>query len=383
MALTWPAAAADSDIDTALARVSALEQTNDFTGIEQLLRPFEDSKNGEVEYYLAYARMNLAINQKRPEEIRPGDLQPAIDMAERATQHGSKEAWNLLYMIYGNGWGVPVHGKDAIAYLKRGIDAGDAGAKLNYAIQLYEGSSFVERNVDAACPLFDQLTKAGEALPLVAYYEGLVRFLGQCGRTPDKKAGMDLILIAADHGVRDAERDIGKNYEFGWATTADDTQAVAWYEKAADHGDPEAQWRLGMAYVLGRLGKTQDYGKARSYFEGAAASGYARAMTDLGSMLASGEGMPRDFAKAKALYEQAAAAGDGRAFRELAVMHAQGEGVPVDLVAARVLYLKGVQAGMADDPQVKQLIEARMTSEQLDASQRQFEQAQDPKGNKR
>jgi hypothetical protein len=42
--------------------------------------------------------------------------------------------------------------------------------------------------------------------------------------------------------------------------------------------------------------------------------------------------------------------------------------------------LKGLQAGMADDPQVKQLIEARMASEQLEASQRQFEQAQSAKG---
>ena len=379
-ALTSSAVAADSDIDTALARLGPLEQKNDFAGIEQLLRPFEDSKNGQVEYYLAFARMNLAIDRKRPDEIRPGELQPAIDMARRAALHGSKEAWNLLYMIYGNGWGVPVQGKEAIAYLKRGIDAGDAGAKLNYAIQLYMGSQFVERDVDAACPLFDQLTNTGEGLPLVAYYEGLIRFLGQCGKTADRKAGMDLIRISADRGVRDAERDMGKNYEFGWTVTPDDAQAIAWYEKAADHGDPEAQWRLGMAYVLGRLGEAQDYGKARSYFESAAASGYSRAMTDLGSMSASGEGVPRDFAKAKTLYEQAAAAGDERAFRELAVMYFQGEGVPVDLVAARAFYLRGLQAGMADDPQLKQLIEARMTSEQLEASQHQFEQAQRAKG---
>jgi TPR repeat protein len=157
-------------------------------------------------------------------------------------------------------------------------------------------------------------------------------------------------------------------------------QAVTWYEKAADHGDPDAQWRLGMAYVIGRLGKTQDYGKARRYFEGAAASGYARAMTDLGSMFASGEGMPRDFDKAKKLYEQGAAAGDERAFRELAVMHAQGEGMPVDLVAARVFYLKGLRAGLAEEPQVRQLIESRMTPEQLDASQRQFESAPNAQG---
>lgn len=378
MLLSCFAAAADSSIKVALARLGAMEQANDFVGIEKLLLPYENSENAEVEYYLAFARMNQAINGKNPNEIRVGELQSSIDMAERATRHGSKEAWNLLYMIYGNGWGVPVQEKRALAYLKQGVDAGDPGAKLNYAIQLYTGSPLVERDVDASCLMFGQLDKAGAGLPLVAYYEGLIRFSGQCGKTVDRKAGMDLIRIAADHGVRDAERDIGKNYEFGWTAAVDESQAAVWYEKAADHGDPEAQWRLGMAFVLGRLGKAQDYGKARGYFEDAAASEYVRALTDLGSMYAAGEGMPRDFAKAKALYQQAATAGDGRAFRELAVMHAQGEGMPVDLVAARVLYLRGLQAEMADDPHVRQLIEGRMTSEQLNESQRQFEQGQTP-----
>ncbi len=376
LALWCPAIAADTGVDAALARVGPLEAAGDFAGIEHLLRPFEESGNGRVEYYLAFARMNLAIEGKQPNEIRAADIQPAIDLAQRATRHGSKEAWNLLYMIHGNGWGVPAQGVKALGYSRRGVAAGDPGAKLNYAIQLYQGSALVARDVDAACPLFDQLARAEAGLPLVAYYAGLIRFRGQCGRPADRAAGMELIRIAADHAVREAERDVGKNHEFGWTVPVDAAQAAAWYEKAAGHGDPEAQWRLGMAYVGARLGKTQDYARARRNFESAAASGHAPAMTDLGSMYAGGEGVPRDFARAKALYEQAAAAGDARAFRDLAILHAQGEGVPVDLVAARVFYLQGLQAGMADDPQVRQLIERRMTPAQRDAAQRRFEQAQ-------
>ena len=375
-ALSWPVAAAQSDADAALARLGPLEKAGDFAGIERLLRPFEASGNAQVEYYLAFARMNLAIDGKKPDGIRPGDVQPVIRLAQRAARHGSREAWNLLYMIHGNGWGVPVRKDKALDALQRGVAAGDPGAKFNYAIQLYQGSPLVARDIEAACPLFDELARAEGLRPVVAYYEGLIRFHGQCGRTADRAAGMELIRVAADHGVRAAERDLGKHHEFGWTTPVDPALAAAWYAKAAGRGDPEAEWRLGMAYVGGWLGKPRDYAQARRYFESAAASGYAPAMTDLGSMLADGEGVPRDVARAKALYDQGAVAGDARAFRELAILHAQGEGVPVDLVAARVSYLQGLQAGMAEDPQVRQLIESRLTPEQREASQRRFEQGQ-------
>jgi TPR repeat protein len=367
--------AAEPDIDAALARVGPLEESSDFAGIADLLRPYAASGNAEVEYYLGFAYMNQAIIGRRPEDVQPIAIQPAIDFAQRAARHGSKEAWNLLYLIYGQGLGVPVAAADAVGYLKRGIAAGDQAAKMNYAIQLYEGSPLVERDLDVACVLFDELVADKAMLEVVSYYAGVILFRGQCGKTADKAAGIDLIRMAADHGMRSAERDMGKNSEFGWVGPVDEAQVLAWYGKAAGHGDPEAQWRVGMIYVNGEFGQRQDFAKAREHFEGSAASNYPNALTDLGSMYAAGEGVDRDFAKAKELYEQAAGAGAPRALRELAVMYAQGEGVAVDLVKARVLYLEALRKGLAEDEPLKRLLEAKMSPEQVRESDQQSQQA--------
>ncbi len=355
--LAGGAFAADSRVDAALTRVSTLESKSDFAGIAALLRPYATSGNAEVEYYLAFATMNLAISGHQPEEIKPADIQPAIDFAERSGNHGSKEAWNLLYMIYGNGFGVPVSAEKAISYLKKGIAAGDQAAKLNYAVQLYEGSPLVDRNLESACVLFNALTADKAMLQIVSYYAGVIVFRGQCGKTANKVAGINLIRAAAEQGFRSAERDMGKNYEFGWTGPPDAPEAIGWYEKAAEHGDAEAQWRLGITYVNGDLGKAQDYAKARQNFEGSAASGYPKAFTDLGSMYAMGEGVERDPMKARQLYEQGADAGDARASRELAVVYSQGEGVPVDFVKARKLYSDAVEQGLERDGALEKVLD--------------------------
>ncbi|MCB2079978.1 MAG: sel1 repeat family protein [Novosphingobium sp.] len=362
----------EPDVGSALARAHALEQQLEFTEVIQTLRPFEDSGNADVEFGLANAYMNLAINGRKPDEIKAQDIQPAIDFAQRAAAHGSKEAWNLLYMIHGNGWGTPVDADKALDFLKRGVAAGDAGAKTNYAIQLYQGSELVPRDRAAACPLIDELARDPSTQVVMVYYAGLVRFLGQCGMKADKVAGVNLIEIAAEHGVRDAERDMGKNYEFGWRDAKDLKRALDWYEKAAGHGDPHSQWRIGMAWLNGEL-RQKDSAEAVDYFEQAAASGDANGMVDLGVMYSTGDGVAKDFDKARSLYEEAAALGSPEAYRELAVIYANGEGVVSDPVRARTLYLQAIELGSPEKPALLQAIESRASPDQISKSDKQFQ----------
>jgi TPR repeat protein len=129
-ALSGAAFASNHDVDAALVRLGPLEQAGDFAGIDKLLRPYADSGNGQVEYYLAFAGLNLAIDGKKPSDIQAVDIQSAIRFAEHAAQHGTAQAWNLLYIIYGNGYGIPAQSDKALGYLKRGVEAGDEGATL-------------------------------------------------------------------------------------------------------------------------------------------------------------------------------------------------------------------------------------------------------------
>ena len=71
-------------------------------------------------------------------------------------------------------------------------------------------------------------------------------------------------------------------------------------------------FNLGMRYENGD-GVAQDYGKAREWFEKAAAKDNSDAMNNLGGLYDNGEGVARDYRKAREWYEKAAAKGNENA----------------------------------------------------------------------
>jgi TPR repeat protein len=69
-------------------------------------------------------------------------------------------------------------------------------------------------------------------------------------------------------------------YANGRGVPEDDQQAVAWYRKAAEHGLPDAQYSLGLAYEAGR-GVPQDLTLAMAWFRKAAEQGHKEAKAKL------------------------------------------------------------------------------------------------------
>ena len=59
--------------------------------------------------------------------------------------------------------------------------------------------------------------------------------------------------------------------------------AVSWYRKAADQGDANAQYNLGIMYDNGQ-GVPQDYAAAAAWYRKAADQGDARGQSNLGLM---------------------------------------------------------------------------------------------------
>jgi uncharacterized protein len=356
----------------AIVRADALEKEQDYPAIIGTLEPYADSGDGEIEIRLATAYLNLGINGSKAAEIDNEDMRHALEFAQRAANHGQAIAFNLLYQFYGNGWGVPVDNVKALIYLKRGAQGGDVGAKLNFAINLYSGSPIAKRDLNAACTLFRDLAKDKSVHEVASYYLGTIVFRGQCGFTANRIEGVRMIEVSANQGLRDAERDMGKNFEFGWSGKADMSKAFAWYRKSADQGDAESEWRIGMAYVNGELGP-KDSARGVKYLEQSAQSDFGKGMVDMGVMYATGDAVPKDFDKARMLYEKAADLGEPHAFRELAAMYAVGEGVSVDFVRARVMYLQSVELGEADASSFRKAIEANLDASQLEDSDQLFE----------
>jgi TPR repeat protein len=360
--ISLPVAGVSPDEDKAIKRSEALQDEGKFDQAVATLAPYSDSRDPEVEYALAYAHMNNATIGRKEGEADEAEIGLAIDFANRAVAHGNAAGYNILYMIYGNGYGLPVDGAKAADYLKRGAAAGESGARLNYAISLYEGTEFIARDRELACPLMKELLKDEKVQALIAYQVGLALIRGHCGFKADPKAGVETIEIAAKRGVTGAERDMGMALEKGLAGEADPVKAIEWYEKAAAHGDGYSLWRLGMAHVEGTI-RLKDPVKAVEYFQRAADAGSADGMGSLAVMYVTGDGVPLDYAKALTLYQRSAELGNAHAYREMAVMYMQGEGVSIDLPRAYSLYLKALEKGDPEDPRLRQVLE-----EQLKAS---------------
>ena len=73
----------------------------------------------------------------------------------------------------------------------------------------------------------------------------------------------------------------------------DQTEAVRWYQLAADQDFPQAQFNLGYAYDVGQ-GVPQDHAHAFTWYRLAAEQGVVGALYNLGLMYDTGKGVPQD-----------------------------------------------------------------------------------------
>lgn len=100
--------------------------------------------------------------------------------------------------------------------------------------------------------------------------------------------------------------------------------------KAAEQGDAEAQYQVGLIYIYGN-DEPKDAEKAFEWMSRAAAQNVVPAMRELGIMYASGEGTEPDLGRAVQLLSDAADNLDPGALYHLGLMYEKGIGVPLDM----------------------------------------------------
>ena len=128
---------------------------------------------------------------------------------------------------------------------------------------------------------------------------------------------------------------IGEIYRDGVSVKADPTEAARWYRMAADAGDRQARFALGLMLLNGAAGVPKDRVRAAALFEQAAAQGHAGALYNLGVMAIEGDGASQpDFAKAADFFRRSAEAGDDDGAYSYGVLLRDGRGVPLDITAA-------------------------------------------------
>ena len=101
-------------------------------------------------------------------------------------------------------------------------------------------------------------------------------------------------------------------YGTGRGVPQDDAEAVRWFHLAAEQGDADAQYNLGVMYDIGR-GVPQDDAEAVRWYRLAAEQGHASGQRNLGLMYSNGRGVPQDHVSAHMWLNLATATGDENA----------------------------------------------------------------------
>ena len=86
-------------------------------------------------------------------------------------------------------------------------------------------------------------------------------------------------------------------YVMGQGVEQDFAEATRWFRKAADQGQGESQFSMGLRYQMGQS-VAQDYQEAARWFKLAAEQGIGAAAAALAREYATGEGVPQDLVEA-------------------------------------------------------------------------------------
>ena len=116
---------------------------------------------------------------------------------------------------------------------------------------------------------------AAQGNPSGEYYLGL-QYLFGLGLGADSVLAKDLLLRAAESGVREAANELGRIYNSGLGLDVDKAEAVKWYRISARAGHPGSQNALGAMYEHGETVNV-DMAKAYFWYTLAAGSGNAEA----------------------------------------------------------------------------------------------------------
>ena len=202
-------------------------------------------------------------------------------------------------------------------------------------------------------PIFKELNHLVLSLDLIDSYHTYLKSLQDTtyyleARDFQLLAPILMFRRAAEMGDPQGMYKLGVCYSFGEGElTKDEAKAVEWYQKAAEAGNAYAMDMLNSYYALGKGGLTKDEAKALEWCKKAAEAGEASAMYNLGYAYEYGErGLRKDEAKAVEWYQKAAEAGNANAMGHLAVCYEFGEsGLTKDEAKAVEWYQKAAEAG--------------------------------------
>ncbi|HGM5490081.1 TPA: tetratricopeptide repeat protein [Serratia fonticola] len=284
------------------------------------------------------------------------------------TELGDKnnpQALAMLGFIYEFGVSVPKNIEQAIDYYQKACELGGSFGCSNTSY-FYEYGVGVPQDVARARQLNDRL-KIDDVRNVEIFFEfrdtfykakakaekdvtirpRLIEYLGRFLSSGDNE--IQTMLNRMGIGQRDALRlarfwakdgdpellfSVGHFYNFGYSyETEKNTEALKWFQRAAEAGHAESQNILGTVYQTGDWGTEADPQLAIRWFERAAEQEDHNALMNLGTIYYLGEIVKVDYPRALTLFEQAykhPVIDRSRPARHLSWMYYYGQSVGVN-----------------------------------------------------
>jgi hypothetical protein len=157
----------------------------------------------------------------------------------------------------------------------------------------------------------------------------------------------DAVRSAAERGDADAQFRLGMMHAEGKGAERDDALALGWFRRAADSGHAAAQNIVGIFYTLGR-GTARDDAVAMQWLQRSAEQGFAAAVDNIGRMYLEGRGVPQDMGQALNWFRRAAAQGVVDAQFRLGEFYESGTAVAQSDEEARLWFAKAAEGHHAE-----------------------------------
>ena len=157
-----------------------------------------------------------------------------------------------------------------------------------------------------------------------------------------------LLLLCIEQGDENAMNDLGAQYYDGYRGFEQNfDKAISFYDMAAEHGSRQAQENLGYCYYYGRSG-TVDYEKAFHYFALGAFDGHLISLYKIGDMYLNGYYVRKNETEAFHIYmrcletmtDTAAPEVAGQVYLRLGKMFLKGLGTEKNVNSALICYQK-------------------------------------------
>ena len=189
---------------------------------------------------------------------------------------------------------------------------------------------------------------------------------------PDARSGDSQdpgqLLAAAARGDPKAQLRIGLMYLVGDGVDRDADEAVTWLQRAAEQGDASAQFNLAALYWEG-IRVSGNIEEALRLFRRLAEQGHVFAQFNAATLYQQGLDVEQDLQEAARWYREAATQGVVNAAYRLGWMYAHGNGVPKDYVEAHKWLSIATARSFADEQQgraqVRDGVAKEMTAAQI------------------